>query len=375
MLILENQIVSPFLVKTALNLSVPIYYKEDQRTFELGENDKVLTNSESCLSLLEERHPEHPHTRASHLVKDKAEFRKLLSSIDPDYFFRRVTLDELLKMDRRNVPYPVVIKPNRGYSSVGVYIVQSKEDWDEAVRGLYSDLVLSKQMYSDSVVDGEDIIVEEWIDGQEFAFDCYFDRDGNPVVLSVLKRIFSSDQDTSDRIYYTSSNVVREIQEEIMEYLHVLNDHLQLRNYPFHMEVRRTKEKIIPIEVNPLRFAGIGTTDVSEHAFGVQAAEYYFQDQVPDWEQLVESTDNSIYGFFCADVPLHISRNLIEEIQHEKLKEEFHCILEYRNLETANDRTFAVIFFKAESMDELRYLLNIDLEPFIKLKREKEEVK
>lgn len=375
MLILENQIVSPYLVQTALKQSVPIYYSNDKRAFELDDADKVLTNSESCLTLLEERYPDHPHTRASALVKNKAEFRSLLSSIDGDYYFQRVTLDDLLHMDQDKIPYPVVIKPNRGYSSVGVYIVQTKDDWESAVRGLYSDLMLSKQMYTNSVVDGEEIIIEEWINGQEFAFDCYFDEQGNPVILSVLKRIFSHDKDTSDRIYYTSKMIVQEIQQEMMDYLRVLNNHLGLRNYPFHMEVRKTEEKIIPIEMNPLRFAGIGTTDVSEHAFGVQAADYYFRNEVPNWEEVTEEVDESIYGFFCADVPLHISRNLIEEIDHHKLQQEFGHVLEYRNLETANDRTFAVIFFKANSMEELKYLLNIDLEPFIKQKSETEEVK
>ncbi len=375
MLILENQIVSPYLVQTALHQSIPIYYSNDERSFHLEDEAKVLTNSESCLRLLEEQHPNHPHTRSSALVKDKAEFRELLSSINEDYFFRRVSLEELLHMDQDSVPYPVVIKPNRGYSSVGVYIVKEKQDWEKAVRGLYSDLTLSKQMYSESVVDGEQIIIEEWINGQEYAFDCYFDKQGQPVILSVLKRIFSHDQDTSDRIYYTSKAVVNEIQTEMAEYLNMLNGRLGLRNYPFHIEVRKTADAIIPIEMNPLRFAGIGTTDVSQHAFEIQAADYYFSDQKPNWQTVTEQADDAIYGFFCADVPLHISRNLIEEIKHDQLKNEFSQILEYRNLETANDRTFAVIFFRTESMEEMEYLLNIDLEPFIKQKPLLEEVK
>lgn len=374
MLILENSIVSPLLIETALRLEIPIYYSADQREFYLENHSKLLTNSESCLPVLEKYNPKHPHTVSSKLVKNKAKFRELLSSVNENYYFHLVTLKGLTDVDVKTIPFPVVIKPNKGYGSIGVYFVKEENDWDTAVNSLYADMLLSKNTYSDTVIDGEEILIEEWIDGEEYAIDCYFDEEGNPIILNILQRIFANEKDTSDRIYFTSANVIQEVKDELSSYLQNLNKHLNLLNYPFHLEVRRSSKGILPIELNPLRFAGAGTTDISTHAFGINGAECYFLNQEPQWNEILRSDDQNIYGFFCAEIPNDISKPLIQTIRHEKLKEEFNEILEYRELHADGDRTFAVIFFKSKSMNELEYLLNLDLSVYIEMKQVEENV-
>ncbi|TFE01531.1 ATP-grasp domain-containing protein [Jeotgalibacillus salarius] len=375
MLIVDNHIISPLLIQSALKHSIPIYYHNDQRDLVLPPQAKLLTNSESCLSILDKSNRTHAHTVSSKIVKNKAAFRKLISSVNPAYYFSLVTLENLLQMDKETVPYPVVIKPNKGYSSVGVYIVKQEEEWESAVISLQADLLLTKGVYADSVIDGEEIIIEQWIDGEEYAVDCYMNEHGKPVILNVLKRIFTSEHDTSDRIYFTSSMVIEEVKDQILSYLYGLNDQLQVKNYPFHIEVRLSQHGIIPIELNPLRFAGAGTTDLSHYAFGVNGAEAYFLDEEPQWETIMNQHDPFIYGFFCAEIPLQIKKELIQMIDHTRLKEEFSHILEYREINAANDRTFAVIFFKTESMTEIKRLLNIDLSQYIQLKPLKETIK
>lgn len=375
MLIIDEQTVSPILVQTALTHHLPIYYKDDERALDMKEHSKLLTNSESCLQMLQHHHPEHIHTKVSQMVKNKARFRELIADLDEDYYFKLVTLDELMSSNKEDLPFPVVIKPNKGYSSVGVYIVKEKAEWDQAVQGLYSDLLLSRSMYSDAVLDSEQIIIEGYIEGQEYAFDCYYDEAGEPVILNILKRRFAHDQDTSDRIYYTSSRILEEVREQALDYLRLLNDRLQLRNYPFHIEMRQNDGGIVPIEMNPLRFAGAGTTDVSHYAYDINSASAYFKGVKPDWKTIVKRADESFYGFFCAEVPGHISVNLIQSIQHEELKKEFSHILEYRIIQSASDRTFAVVFFKTNQLNELDRLLTLDLEPFLTMKPAKEAVR
>ncbi|MBM7579714.1 ATP-grasp domain-containing protein [Jeotgalibacillus terrae] len=367
MLIVDNHIISPFLIQSALKHSIPIYYHNDRRVLSVAPATKLLTNSESCLTILEKNNQDHPFIAASKLVKNKAAFRDLISSVNPEYYFSLVSLQDLLKLNKEDLPFPVVIKPNKGYSSVGVYIVKDKDEWEHAVMSLQADLLLTKDVYSDAVINGEEIIIEQWIDGDEYAVDCYINEDGKPVILNILKRIFSNAHDTSDRIYFTSSAVIEEVKDHVMSYLYGLNDQLQLRNYPFHIEVRLSKNGIIPIELNPLRFAGAGTTDVSHYAFGINGAESYFLDHEPRWETILQQNDPLIYGFFCAEVPLHLDKELIKMIDHEKLKAEFSHLLEYREINAANDRTFAVIFFKTASMSEVKRLLGLDLTSYIHL--------
>ncbi len=371
-IILENQIVSPFLLKTAIEMKLPIYFDTDLRRLSIGEQDKVLTNSESCLSLLEKEQPTHPFTTAAKLVKNKAGFRQFLSSMYPDYFYRLISLDDLVNLDKIDIPFPVVVKPNKGYSSIGVYIVETEYDWEHAVKSLYADILLSANTYSNAVIDGAEIIIEEWIDGEEYAVDCYFNEIGKPVILNILKRTFINNKDTSDRIYYTSKEIISDIKDEIEEFIHTLSLNMEVKNFPFHLEVRRSSKGIRTIELNPLRFAGAGTTDVSQHAFGINGAEYYFASKEPKWEEILLEKDHHFYGFFCAEIPPHITKPLILSIDHDRLRDEFSHVLEYREIDASNDRTFAVIFFKTLDLEELQHLLNLDLSAYIQVKTKQE---
>ncbi|KYD15871.1 hypothetical protein [Parageobacillus thermoglucosidasius] len=65
---------------------------------------------------------------------------------------------------------------------------------------------------------------------------------------------------------------------------------------------------------------------------------------------------------------MDISQNLIKSINHQSFKKQFQQILEYREIQATNDRTFAIVFFRSETMEELYRLLQMDLRPFITLK-------
>jgi len=97
-------------------------------------------------------------------------------------------------------------------------------------------------------------------------------------------------------------------------------------------------------------------------------------DLEPEWENVINQTDDSIYGFFCAEVPATISTHLVDSIDHEQLKKQFSHIMEYREINASSDRTFAVIFFKTTTMDEIHTLLTLDLSPFIQLVHSKEKI-
>lgn len=64
--------------------------------------------------------------------------------------------------------------------------------------------------------------------------------------------------------------------------------------------------QIFPIEVNPLRFAGIGTNELGVYAYGINACEYFFKQQKPDWGNIVNQMNDSIYSFCCAEIDASI---------------------------------------------------------------------
>ncbi|WP_227396277.1 ATP-grasp domain-containing protein [Jeotgalibacillus aurantiacus] len=375
MIILDKQIISPILIQSTIENEVPIFYNGDKRELHLPLQTKLLTNSESCLAWLETMNFDHPHIAASRIVKNKATFRSLITPLTKDYFFQLVKLNELSEINAADLPFPVVIKPNKGYSSVGVYIVHERQDWEKTIQSLHKELLVTRGVYHDSLVNSEEIIIEQYIDGQEYAIDCYINHDGKPVILNILKRMFINKEDTSDRIYYTSSAILKEVKDEILKFLYELNEVFQVRDYPFHLEVRISENGIIPIELNPLRFAGAGTTDISHYAFDIRGDESYFLDYEPDWDMIVNRDDSFIYSFFCAEIPEDMRRENVKTIDHEKLKNEFHHLIEYREIKSSSDRLFAIIFFKVKSSDQLTRLLNLDLTRYIDVHPLKEEIK
>ncbi|WNS80296.1 ATP-grasp domain-containing protein [Domibacillus sp. DTU_2020_1001157_1_SI_ALB_TIR_016] len=383
MMILNEQILSPLLKQTLEHLQIPVLKEADpvncMAFFDsLTKEQRLLTNSESGLSLLDTYCPDSNENQWSKLFKNKGQLRALLSQMYPDYFYQVVTADNLLSLPVEKIPFPVVLKPTFGYSSVGVYKVKRKEEWEKAIHQFEADVLLSEEIYDPSVVNQKTLLIEKWIQGEEYAVDGYYDEQGNPVVLSVFKRLFKDEYDTSDRIYYTSKQVIQEIYEQAYSFMAELQKLVPLQNYPIHFEIRKQGEIVIPIEINPLRFAGAGTTDLGYYAYGHNIYEQYFTQQKPDWKQIIEDMDDSIYSFCCAEIPLALSRGLVKAVDHEAFQKEFEHILEYRPIQAAHDRTFAIVFFKSDNLDENHYILQLDLEPFIDMQelknREMEQV-
>lgn len=379
MILLDEEIVSPLLIETINQLHVPVFKKQNTQEAiggmskeeflsQINENKKILTNSESCLSWLETYAPDSEQNRWSKQLKDKGMFRQLLSKMYPDYFYTVIQLDELENMTPEDIPFPVVIKPAKGYSSVGVHKIKTKDQWKSSIDRFMSDLLMAKNIYGKEVVDGESILIEKWIHGDEYAVDGYYDSNGNPVILNIFKHLYKDEYDTSDRIYFTSRKMIREVLNDMYLFMEKFKEIFPVKNFPIHFEVRKHHDSIVPIEMNPLRFAGAGTTDLGYYAYQTNGYKHYFEETIPDWEAILDSQDENIYGFCCAEVPIDVSLNFIESIDHESFKEQFTTILDYREIHAANDRTFAIVFFKSENMKELDHLLKMDLRPYIKLK-------
>ncbi|QPC45964.1 ATP-grasp domain-containing protein [Mangrovibacillus cuniculi] len=364
MLFLDRTILSPILEKSINQMDIPVYTPTSAPIYPV----KLLTNSESCLKVIEDLYPTHPHIQVSHVVKDKAAFRRALSTLLPTFFYRLSTLEELTTMSVTSLPFPLVLKPNKGYSSVGVKIVQTADDWKDTLNELkdIQQLNNAEQLYDSSVLQLDQIIVEEWIDGPEFAIDCYFDSNGNPVILSILQHFFSNSKDTSDRLYVTSNKIIEENLEELKNFLYKLYPLFPALDFPFHIEVRKTKDGFIPIEINPLRFAGAGTTDIAYYAYGINTSSAYFQDQIPDWNKLIQLPSTIIYGFVVAELPVEFPLNKKDTFQHELFQQQFSNLLEYREITATTDRTLAIIFFKTLDEAELQSILTLDILAFFK---------
>ncbi|QNK89512.1 MULTISPECIES: ATP-grasp domain-containing protein [unclassified Sporosarcina] len=384
MIILDKPYVSTLLSSTLQQLGTPVLkigdvqipeeeklaLLEEALFFEQLEKSSapLLFNSENGLAMLMNYLPESKFAEWTSLFKNKAEFRRRMTKIYPSFYFREVSIQDLYEIPLESIPFPIIIKPVIGYSSVGVYRIDCIEDWHHTVEKLKVDINDSASAYPNDVIDSQTVILEELIQGDEYAIDAYFTKEGKPVILNLFKRMFANDKDMSDRIYYTSKSVLRETLAPISDFLERLGNIEALASFPLHFEVRITKEgQVVPIEVNPFRFAGIGTTELGVHAYGVDVYDYYFNQLKPNWEEKIEAMDNAIYSFLCAEFDPSISLELIRAVDHESFKQQFNEILDYRYMDYKEYPIFSVVFFKHHTFDENKRLLTLELSNFISL--------
>jgi hypothetical protein len=379
MIILARPSVSPYLSKTLFELGEPAILAEDiqvpmkpalrlEPAQVIVDRPKqayqslILTSSENALAFLQDAIPHDDRVLKARLFKDKVAFRRSLAKLYPDFYFKETTVAELPKLDPATLHFPLVIKPAAGISSIGVQRVERAAAWKDAIEFLAKDLATYAQNYADVVVDAHKVIVEEWIPGIELAVDCYFDAQAEPVILNVMEHMFKDAADTSDLVYYTRRSLVRRHYPAIHDFLVRLGDLFDLKRFPMHLELRLTPHgQLLPIEVNPLRFAGLGTTEIAEYAYAINVYKHFFRETRPDWDAILAEPDDSVYTFLCTDIPTGLYQAPGLRVDDRALWKSFGEVLEYRMLDETETSTFAVIFLRADDLEENRRLLGTDI--------------
>ncbi|MET3292711.1 UNVERIFIED_CONTAM: hypothetical protein ABID98_005408 [Brevibacillus sp. OAP136] len=385
MMILDKPYVSQLLSQTLINLNIPavksgeiripldksITFLTEQEVIEQlrDPNVAILCNSEYSVASIYPYLKETSIIKLIDLFKNKVRFRQQLQKLFPSFFFRECTYEEIFSLPVESLTFPLVIKPARGFRSVGVYLVEGPAEWKTMLAQLQQDMRAAKEIYPEAVVSANSFILEEWIQGEEYAIDAYYNEAGEPVVLNVFKRMFAHEADTSDRIYYTGKSVLTEALDKVEVFMRSMGEELPLKNFPMHFEVRISKNgQLIPIEVNPLRFAGLCTTDLGAHACGVNVYEYFFEQKKPDWPAIIKSMDDSIFSFLCAELPLSIEGKSIESVHDRKFEKNFSNLLDYRLIPYEEYPTFSVVFYQSPSLKENEHLLQLDLEQYLVMK-------
>ena len=126
------------------------------------------------------------------IFKDKVKFRELLLGMYPDLFYREVALYDLDTLDIATLPIPFIIKPAVGFFSLGVYRVSTRNEWPAIRQSIKKELEIVRNTYPQEVLNTKKFIVEEIIDGDEYTIDAYFNNNGEPVILGMMKHIFAS---------------------------------------------------------------------------------------------------------------------------------------------------------------------------------------
>ena len=388
MILLDKPYISEFLLETLERNRIPVINTKivtelaSARNLQLvpeaeavanyngGDTLMLYTNSENSISWIENnlQHSSLPAT--IRLFKNKILFRDLIKDMYPGYFYKGVTIDLIDKLDVSGYTFPFIIKPAVGFFSLGVYKVEHLEEWPETVITIKNEIGLISDLYPPEVLHTGEFIIEECIEGDEFAIDCYFNNEGQPVVLNIMKHIFSSGKDVNDRVYITSKDIIEGYLHSITEFLSEIGKRASLRNFPAHVEVRiHENGTVAPIEVNPLRFGGwCSTPDLAWYAFGINLYEYLFQQKQPEWNIILKGKENLVFSNIVLNNSTGAEGKNIRSFNYDKLLSDFEKPLELRKADFTKFPIFGFLFCETrlENMQELQRILMSDLKEYVK---------
>jgi len=303
------------------------------------------------------------------LFKDKLKFRELTKSIFPNFYFKEVRAEDLKKIQSNEIPLPFIIKPTVGFFSMGVYKVSSYKEWFNTIDSIIAEIDQIKDLYPEEVLDTSSFIIEQYINGEEFAVDAYYNSTGEPVILSILKHTFSSDNDVSDRVYISSKEIIESNLEEFTDFVEKIGSLAGVKTFPVHIELRRDNDgTLLPIEVNPMRFGGWCTTaDISFLAYGFNPYLYYYSQKKPNWSEALKGKEGKLFSIIVLDNSTGIDVDEITSFNYEKLLSNFEKPIELRKIDYKKYPLFGFLFTETreDNFIELKNILDSDLNEFI----------
>ena len=379
MLVLDDTYISPEVFAFAESTQEPIFDNASARRYasegkklnivdnSQAANERIIAFSEAYLDEVKQ-YCDTETARAITLCKDKAECRRILVPLFPDYVFEEYSVDQLAEVDPSAFTLPVVLKPSTGFFSLGIYPIFSVEDWQAACDDIREHSNTWSEQYGATVVNNTNFLVESYLDGEEYAIDAYFNEQGETIILDILKHDFAGTEDVSDRLYYTSKVVVEDTMQAMKDFLIKSNELLDFKNFPVHVEVRVDEAGVVtPIEFNPMRFAGLCTTDLSYFAYGFKTYEMYLRNEQPNWDDVLADKAGKRYSM----VMLSTDGTALPDtysFDYEAVQRKFSKVLACRQLNAKQYNTFGVLFTEASDEDwkaESDYILHSSLKEFL----------
>ena len=364
--LINTESLSNFILSSKINFIEP---KQAVETLLLQENPKVYSNSENAIDWVTKNLGTTKLPQYINLFKDKVKFRTLVQDMYPNFFFKEIPYVDLGKTDISSFPKPFILKPSIGFFSMGVYKIDNQADWDNMLKRIVIEMDEVRNIYPKEVMDSTNFIAEELIEGDEYAIDTYFNEKGEPVIVGILKHLFSSGDDVSDRIYYTSKKIIEQNLTKFNQFMHEVGKRANIKNFPVHIEVRITENgEVIPIEVNPMRFGGWCTTaDLTTNAFGLNPYEYYFENKTPNWNELLKGKDGKHYCVVILDNSTGIPAKQIKGFDYEKVLKQFKKPLDLRKVNWLEYPLFGILFTETheDNYAEIEAILKSDLKEFV----------
>ncbi len=339
------------------------------RCLQNGTCPRVLTNSENALGWLAAHGQATPLPAQAEIFKNKVRTRELLRGMYPDFRFREIPVARLDDWEPADMPFPFVIKPAVGFFSLGVHLVHDRAHWLAVRSSLAASLAAGAAVYPQAVLDPTVFLAEECITGDEYAIDAWYDSEGRAVITNILAHRFSSAEDVGDRVYSTSVEILTRWLHPFTAWLNEVGALAGVRDFPVHVEVRVQPDgRIVPIEINPLRFGGWCTTaDLAWHAWGCNPYLSFLRAEKPDWPAICAARDDRLWSVVVLDNTSGVDGTRIDAFDYVAVQARFGRVLECRPVDWRRYPLFGFLLVETAQADagELDRILVDDLRGFV----------
>ena len=351
--------------------SIKVFTKQELKShpdLRIKTGDKVIIATETVMDEALTKMEDAEQKALVSRLKNKVSCRQMLASIFPDFFFQEIPVHDLPKIELApNEKY--FVKPIKGYWGSAAFPLDAQTDRVSLMHEIEAQLTKRTNLFSEQVVSKDRLIVEGFLEGEEYAVDMFFNESGEPIVTNICHHPLPKKLDYLHVVYYTSYEVYRSLYPRFIEFFKALNQSLQGRSIPIHGEFKLHKGKLTPIELNPLRFGSDGFADLSFHAFGFNPFLYFAENRAPDWEALWKGREEKIFAFYLGynGSDLDTGRYRPDLRNFRRL---FSHILSDTAMNYQDALAFAVMYIEEDSLERIHELLGVEFnEYFVDLKQ------
>jgi hypothetical protein len=324
-----------------------------------SKDDKVCITSESSIDIVMSRLLDADRKKAMEVLKDKFAFRKILTEIYPDYQYRHIKFEAIKSL---KITKKAVIKPLKGCFGTAVRVIDKTTNCAELYAELKADLDKNGAVFSDTVLSKDDFIIEDFISGEEYAVDMFYDAKGKPHIINIYHHPMPREEAYLHVIYCTSREIFNRIFDKAMVFFTALNKILNVTNFLIHSEFRLNDDVFMPIEMNAMRFGGMGLGNMIYHALGINPYAYFAQNKSPNWTKIWAKHPTDIYAYFIAYNGKSVDKTRFKP-NIEALKKEFTTLLLDKTFDYKTQLAFGIFIIK-EDAENLKKLLNIEFDDY-----------
>ena len=321
-------------------------------------NQKVCITSETSIEIIANRIDAN-RANAIQVLKDKFAFREILSKIYNNYQYRIVKSTDIQHL---SVSEKMIIKPIKGCFGTAVRIIEPSTDFKKLSLDLNNELLKNGSIFSESVLSKNDFIVEQYIEGEEYAVDMFYNSKGEPCIVNIYYHPMPNNKAYLHMIYISSKEVFGEIYDKAKTFFVKLNKILNVTNFAMHSEFKMNEQDLMPIEINSMRFGGMGLGNLVYHSLNINPYMYYLNDNEPDWQEIWQENGDNIYTFFIA---YNGENKSVFEFKpnREKLKQQFTQILLEHIFDYQKQLAFAIYCLR-ETNENITKLLKIEFDDY-----------